>query len=100
MNSQVWLSIGKYGSSLVARKRRSIMNWDFIEGNWDQIKSKIKKHWGRLTDDELEVMDGKRDDFLGRLQERYGITKQEAERQVEEFHRLRLQSDEARKLRY
>ena len=39
------------------------MNWDFIEGNWDQIKSKIKKHWGRLTDDELEVMDGKRDDF-------------------------------------
>jgi hypothetical protein len=52
------------------------------------------------ADDELDLMDGKRDDFLGRLQERYGITREDAERQVEEFHRLRLQSDEARKIRY
>ena len=76
------------------------MKWDLIENNWKQIKSKIKKHWSRLADDELDLMDGKRDDFLGRLQERYGITREDAERQVEEFYRLRLQSDEARNVRY
>ena len=61
------------------------MNWDQIEGNWLQFKGKIKERWGKLTDDDLDIIRGKRDQFLGTLQERYGITKEEAHRQMEEF---------------
>ena len=58
------------------------MNWDRIEGNWKQFKGQIKEQWGRFTDDELDVVAGKRDQFLGKLQEKYGITK-ERTRQLE-----------------
>lgn len=63
------------------------MNWDRIEGNWKQFKGQIKEQWGRFTDDELDVVAGKRDQFLGKLQEKYGITKDEAQRQLLEFER-------------
>jgi uncharacterized protein YjbJ (UPF0337 family) len=63
------------------------MNWDRIEGNWKQFKGQIKEQWGRFTDDELDVVAGKRDQFLGKLQEKYGITKDEAERQLRDFER-------------
>ena len=63
------------------------MNWDQIEGNWKQIKGKVKEKWGKLTDDELDVWAGKRDQLIGKVQEKYGIAKTEAERQVEEFRR-------------
>jgi uncharacterized protein YjbJ (UPF0337 family) len=63
------------------------MNWDRIEGNWKQFKGQIKEQWGRFTDDELDVVAGKRDQFLGKLQEKYGITKDEAERQLLDFER-------------
>jgi len=63
------------------------MNWDRIEGNWKQFKGQIKEQWGKFTDDELDVVAGKRDQFLGKLQEKYGITKDEAQRQLLEFER-------------
>ena len=61
------------------------MNWDRIEGNWKQIKGKVKERWGDLTDDDLDVIAGKRDQLSGKLQERYGIARDEAERQVGEW---------------
>jgi uncharacterized protein YjbJ (UPF0337 family) len=61
------------------------MNNDQIEGNWKQVKGKIKEQWGKLTDDDLDVIAGKRDQLLGRIQERHGIAKHEADKQVSDF---------------
>ncbi|WP_341906659.1 CsbD family protein [Polaromonas sp. YR568] len=61
------------------------MNQDRIEGNWLQFKGKVKEQWGKLTDDDLDVIAGKRDQLLGRLQERFGITHEEADKQVSEW---------------
>lgn len=63
------------------------MNWDRIEGNWMQFKGKVKEKWGDLTDDDLDRMAGKRDQLVGRIQEQYGIGKDEAERQVDDWSR-------------
>lgn len=59
------------------------MNWNQIEGKWKQFRGLAKQQWSRLTDDDLDYIDGKRDEFAGRLQERYGIAKAEAEKQVD-----------------
>jgi uncharacterized protein YjbJ (UPF0337 family) len=61
------------------------MNWDRIEGNWTQINGRVKEQWGKLTDDDVDVIAGKRDQLVGKIQESYGITKDEAEKQVERF---------------
>ena len=61
------------------------MNWERIAGNWKEFKGKIREKWGFLTDEELDVIAGKRDMFVGKLVERYGLTKDRAERVVEEF---------------
>lgn len=58
------------------------MNWDEVEGNWKQMRGSIKKLWGKLTDDDLTEIDGDREKLIGRLQARYGITKEDAERQI------------------
>ena len=63
------------------------MNWDQIEGKWKQAVGKIKEKWGKLTDDDLQMIGGGRDQLVGKFQERYGIAKDEAERQVNEFSR-------------
>jgi uncharacterized protein YjbJ (UPF0337 family) len=63
------------------------MNQDRISGNWKQVKGKVKEEWGKLTDDDLDVIAGKRDQLLGRIQARHGIAKDEAERQVDTFER-------------
>jgi uncharacterized protein YjbJ (UPF0337 family) len=63
------------------------MEWNQIEGQWTQFKGSVKEKWGGLTDDELDVIAGKRDKFLGKLQEKYGLSKEEAERQLEEWQR-------------
>jgi uncharacterized protein YjbJ (UPF0337 family) len=65
--------------------QETVMNWDVIEGNWKQAKGKVKQQWGRLTDDDLEVVSGKRDQLVGQIQECYGIAKDEAERQVSDW---------------
>jgi len=61
------------------------MNQDRIEGNWKQFKGKVKEQWGKLTDDDLDVIAGKRDQLLGRIQERHGVAKDEAENQVKNW---------------
>ena len=58
------------------------MNKDTIEGNWKQLKGKVKEQWGKLTDDDFDVIAGKRDQLLGRIQERHGISRDEADEQV------------------
>jgi uncharacterized protein YjbJ (UPF0337 family) len=63
------------------------MNWDQIEGKWKQFSGQAKERWGKLTDNDLQVIHGKRDQLVGKIQERYGIAREEAERQVEEFSR-------------
>ena len=61
------------------------MNWDIVEGNWKQFKGKVKAQWGNLTDDQLDVIAGKRTELAGKVQESYGITKDEAEEQIKRF---------------
>ncbi len=61
------------------------MNWDRIEGNWKQLSGKVRAQWGKLTDDDLDVIDGRREELAGRIQEAYGITKDEADMQIEKF---------------
>ena len=58
------------------------MNQDRVEGNWLQFKGKVKEQWGKLTDDDLDVIAGKRDQLLGKIQERHGVTLEAAEKQV------------------
>ncbi len=58
------------------------MNWDQIQGNWKQFKGKARQQWGDLTDDELEQVGGQRDKLLGKIQEKYGFTKEEADQQI------------------
>jgi uncharacterized protein YjbJ (UPF0337 family) len=61
------------------------MNWTQVEGNWKQFKGKVKEQWGRLTDDQLDVIAGRREQLVGKVQEAYGIGKEEAERQITSF---------------
>ena len=61
------------------------MNWDWIEGNWKQLKGKVQVKWGKLTDDQFDVIAGRREQLVGHVQEQYGIGKDEAEKQVEFF---------------
>jgi uncharacterized protein YjbJ (UPF0337 family) len=63
----------------------NIMNWDQIEGKWKQMHGAVRKQWGKLTDDDLEFMAGSKDQFVGRLQERYGIKKEAAQKQADEW---------------
>jgi len=58
------------------------MNNDRIQGRWRQIKGKVKEQWGKLTDDDLDVIDGRREQLLGRIQQRHGLARDEADRQV------------------
>jgi uncharacterized protein YjbJ (UPF0337 family) len=61
------------------------MNWDQIEGNWKQIKGVVRERWGKLTDDDVDVIAGKRDILLGKIQEKHGIAREEAEKELKAF---------------
>jgi uncharacterized protein YjbJ (UPF0337 family) len=61
------------------------MNWDQIEGSWMTAKGKVREQWGKLTDDDLERIAGKRDQLIGTLEKRYGMTKEVIETQVRDF---------------
>ena len=63
------------------------MNWDQVKGNWKQFKGKAKEKWGKLTDNDLDVIAGQKDQLVGRLQREYGYQKEQAEKEVEEFCR-------------
>ncbi|HHA0037520.1 TPA: CsbD family protein [Yersinia enterocolitica] len=58
------------------------MNKDQADGNWKQFKGKVKEKWGKLTDDDLTVIEGKRDQLVGKIQEKYGYQKEQAEKEV------------------
>jgi uncharacterized protein YjbJ (UPF0337 family) len=61
--------------------------WDRVEGSWKEFTGKVKEQWGKLTDDDLAVIAGKRDQLAGKIQERYGYAKDKAEEQIREFER-------------
>lgn len=63
------------------------MNQDTIKGQWQQLKGKVKQQWGKLTDDDLAKIEGHRDQLVGIVQERYGIAREEAQRQVDSFNK-------------
>ena len=58
------------------------MNWSQVEGRWEQFAGQVKSQWGKLTDDDLQNIAGKRQQLVGKLQERYGILKEDLEKQV------------------
>jgi uncharacterized protein YjbJ (UPF0337 family) len=61
------------------------MNSDQLEGKWKQVKGEVREKWGKLTDDDIHIVAGRREQLIGRVQERYGIAKEEATRQVDAF---------------
>ena len=63
------------------------MNWDIVEGNWKQFKGKVRVRWGKLTDDQLDLIAGKRTELAGKIQEAYGITMDEVEQQIQIFEK-------------
>lgn len=63
------------------------MNADIFKGKWSQVKGSVKQQWGKLTDDDLAYIDGSADKLKGRIQERYGVAKDEADRQADEWSR-------------
>jgi uncharacterized protein YjbJ (UPF0337 family) len=63
------------------------MNWDQVQGNWKELKGKIRSKWAKFTDDDLEQIAGKKDALLGRLQQHYGYKKEHAERELDDFIR-------------
>jgi len=61
------------------------MNWDQIEGKWKQFTGSASERWGKLTDDDMKTLTGQKDNLVGKIQERYGIAKEEAEKQADEW---------------
>jgi len=62
------------------------MNSDTLKGKWKEMKGSVKERWGRLTDNDLEVIDGQHDQLIGKIQQRYGIAREAAQKQVEEWN--------------
>ena len=61
------------------------MNWDRISGDWKQFKGQVKQSWGKLTDDDVTYIEGSRDKMVGKIQERHGVAKDEAEKKVRDW---------------
>jgi len=61
------------------------MNWDHVQGKWSELKGQVKTKWAKLTDDDMTLIGGKFDEIVGRLQQRYGHTRDAAEREVDTF---------------
>jgi len=62
------------------------MDWNRVEGNWKEMKGKVKEQWGKLTDDDLDVINGKQDQLEGRLQQRYGYAKDQAQKEINDWY--------------
>jgi uncharacterized protein YjbJ (UPF0337 family) len=62
------------------------MDWNRVEGNWKQVKGQVKEKWGKLTDDDLDVVAGKRDQLEGKIQERYGIAKDQVQKDIDDWY--------------
>lgn len=70
------------------------MNWDAIKGNWTQLRGRVRMQWGKLSDDQLGVIEGRREVLLGKLQEAYGVTAEEADRQVAEWENAQFTDED------
>jgi uncharacterized protein YjbJ (UPF0337 family) len=73
------------------------MNAEQLKGKWMQLKGSVKTKWGKLTDDDLDVINGQEEQLIGRIQERYGIAKEEAQRQVKEWNEASGNIEEKRR---
>jgi uncharacterized protein YjbJ (UPF0337 family) len=71
------------------------MNWDQVEGKWKQYRGKMKEKWGKLTDSDFDLIDGRRQILVGKIQEHYGIAKEAAEKQADEFVKALKEEDAA-----
>jgi uncharacterized protein YjbJ (UPF0337 family) len=69
------------------------MNSDQMEGKWKQMKGALKTRWGKLTDDDLTAIEGQKDQLVGKIQERYGIAREDAQKQVDEWNRANADTD-------
>jgi uncharacterized protein YjbJ (UPF0337 family) len=74
------------------------MNWDIIAGDWKQFRGIVKEKWGKLSNDQLDMIAGRRDQLAGMVQETYGITKDQAERQIKAFEEIQKQHEATAKL--
>jgi uncharacterized protein YjbJ (UPF0337 family) len=70
------------------------VNWEQTKGKWNQVKGVVKKQWGKLTDDDLTLIAGQRDQLVGKIQERYGIAKEEADKQVKTWESTQVKEPE------
>ena len=61
------------------------MNSDRIEGNWKEMKGKVQQKWGKLSDDDMDVIDGRREELVGKIQQAYGKSREEAEKEIDEY---------------
>jgi uncharacterized protein YjbJ (UPF0337 family) len=74
------------GWNSIEQTRSKKMNSDQLKGKWKQMKGSVKERWGKLTDDDLDVIDGQSDQLIGKIQERYGVAREEAKKQVDEWN--------------
>src|SRR5215831_21014112 len=73
------------------------MDWNQVAGNWKQVRGNVKRHWGKLTDSDLTAIAGRREELEGKIQERYGYTKDRVRKEIEEWHQsLRSELDQSR----
>ncbi len=72
------------------------MNTDQLQGKWKQMKGSVKERWGKLTDDDVNVINGRSDQLVGKIQEQYGIAKEEAQKQVDDWMRSDTHAADAR----
>ena len=75
------------------------MNSDQLQGKWKQMKGSVKERWGKLTDDDIDVINGRNEQLVGKIQEKYGIAKEDAQRQVDEWMRMEPRESELEKRR-
>ena len=61
------------------------MNWDQVQGSWQELKGKVRSKWAKLTDDDVDKVGGAKDQLVGRIRERYGYAKEDAEREVDDW---------------
>jgi uncharacterized protein YjbJ (UPF0337 family) len=78
---------GKAYALLLHRLKGDLMNEDILKGKWRQIKGEVKSRWGKLTDDDVDRVEGDAEKLIGRVQERYGYQREEAQREVDDFFR-------------
>src|ERR1700751_3334920 len=87
----------KKWESITWNREARVMNWDQLEGKWKQYRGEVREKWGKLTDDDLHVIAGRREQLIGRLQERYGIAKEVAAREADEFGKRLTAQEEGEK---